>query len=81
MSKVTPTERQSTPAPGGMRNRATRVVASIMGILARLLGLAHGYYETLQGNVAPSGISIFAMGPPCQVGEDHCLRERELLSP
>ncbi len=43
MSQVTPTERQATPAPGGMQNRATRVVASTLGILAGLLGLAHGY--------------------------------------
>ena len=66
MSQVTPTGRQATPAPGGIRNRATRVVASTLGILAGLLGLLHGLYETLQGNVAPSGISILAMGPPCQ---------------
>jgi hypothetical protein len=66
MSQVTPTGRQAAPASGGMRNRATRVVASTLGILAGLLGLVHGYLETLQGNVALSGIFIFAVGPPCQ---------------
>ncbi len=64
--EATPTERQAIPAPGGMRNCATRVVASTLGILAGLLGLVHGYLETLQGNVAPSGVFILAMGPPCQ---------------
>jgi hypothetical protein len=66
MSQVTPTVRQAAPASGGMRNRATRVVASTLGILAGLLGLVHGYLETLQGNVALSGIFILAVGPPCQ---------------
>src|SRR5260370_33502964 len=49
-----------------MRNCATRVVTSTLGILAGLLGLVHGYLETLQGNVAPSGVFILAIGPPCQ---------------
>jgi len=66
MSQVTPTGRQAAPAPGGMRNRATRVVASTLGIFAGLLGLVHGYLETLQDNTAPSGIFILAVGPPCQ---------------
>jgi len=65
ISQATPTERQAIPAPGGMRNCATRVVASLLGILAGLVGLFHGHFETLQGNVAPSGIFIYAMGPPC----------------
>ena len=65
MSQATPTRRQGAPG-GGMRNRATRVVASTLGILAGLLGLVHGYLETRQGNAAPSGILIFAVGPPCQ---------------
>jgi len=28
--------------------------------------MEHGYLETLQGNVTPGSILIFAMGPPCQ---------------
>jgi len=31
-----------------------------------LLGLEHGYFETQQGNVAPSALWINAIGPPCQ---------------
>lgn len=49
-----------------MQNRTTRKVASILGVIAGLLGLLHGIYETLQGNVSPGGISILAKGPPCQ---------------
>jgi hypothetical protein len=41
-------------------------VASILGVLAGLLGIEHGYFETLQGNVVPGGIYILAIGPPCQ---------------
>jgi hypothetical protein len=47
-------------------NNATRIVASMFGILAGLLGIEHGYFETLQGNSVPGGIYILAMGPPCQ---------------
>ncbi len=60
-------EKKGTPATGGMRNSKTRVVASILGFLAGLLGLIHGVFEILQVNVAPSGVFIRAMGPPfCQ---------------
>jgi len=48
---------------------ATRVVASTLGVIAGLLGLEHGYFETLQGNLTPSGIVISAIGAPCQVNE------------
>ena len=37
---------------------AARIVASIFGVLAGLGGITHGIGETLQGNVAPSGITI-----------------------
>jgi len=47
-------------------NRATSVTASVIGGYAGLLGAAHGYFETLQGSVAPDGIGINAMGAPCQ---------------
>ena len=66
MSQATPTGHQAIPAPRGVRNSATRGAASTVGVLAGLLGLEHGYFETLQGNVAPSGIGIVAIGPPCQ---------------
>jgi hypothetical protein len=45
---------------------ATRAAASIVGVVAGLIGIYHGYNETLQGNSAPSGIMINAIGPPCQ---------------
>ena len=45
---------------------ATRAAASLLGVLAGLIGLYHGYNETLQGNSTPSGILINAIGPPCQ---------------
>jgi hypothetical protein len=66
MPQATTTGHQAIPAPRGVRNSATRVVASIFGVFAGLLGLEHGYFETLQGNGAPSGIMISAIGFPCQ---------------
>ncbi len=43
-----------------------RAAASILGIASGLIGAYHGYNETLQGSLAPSGIFINAIGPPCQ---------------
>ena len=48
------------------RLSAARIVATVFGIGAGLLGLEHGYFETLQGNAAPSGPVISAFGPPCE---------------
>jgi hypothetical protein len=47
-------------------NRATRTTASILGICGGLLGIEHGYFETLQGHTTPGSILISAFGPPCQ---------------
>jgi hypothetical protein len=48
----------------GMKNTsAARVVASSVGVVAGLAGMEHGFFEVLQGNVAPSGIVIDAIGP------------------
>ena len=66
MPQATSTGQQAIPAPRDVRNSATRVVASLFGVLAGLLGIEHAYFETLQGNVAPGSIMIIAMGPPCQ---------------
>jgi hypothetical protein len=49
------------------RLSATRIVASTVGVLAGLLGIEHGLFETLQGNVAPSGLMIDAIGPQAGV--------------
>jgi hypothetical protein len=44
---------------------AARLVASIFGVLAGIGGITHGIGETLQGNVAPSGITMnsWTVGP------------------
>jgi len=44
-----------------------RVAASAIGVYAGLLGLEHGIFETLQGNIRPGKLMIYAIGaPPCQ---------------
>ncbi len=45
---------------------ATRIAASALGVYAGLLGAVHGYFEMRQGNVAPGGLMISAIGPPCR---------------
>ncbi len=42
------------------------MTASALGVYAGLLGAVHGYFEILQGNTAPGGLMISAIGPPCQ---------------
>jgi MFS family permease len=44
-------------------NTATRAVALTLGVLVGLAGVEHGFFELLQGNIAPSGIMINAIGP------------------
>jgi hypothetical protein len=46
--------------------RATRVVASLLGVVAGIAGIGHGYFETLQGNVRPDSLMISSIGPPCE---------------
>lgn len=48
-------------------NRATRIVVTSFGIYGGFLGAAHGFFEIRQGNVAPDGIMINAIGAPCQM--------------
>jgi MFS family permease len=45
--------------------RATRLVASVFGVLAGIGGITHGIGESLQGNVAPAGLIIdtWTQGP------------------
>src|SRR5579864_5323787 len=43
-----------------------RAVASVLGVLAGLIGAYHGYNEVLQGSVNTPGVFINAIGPPCQ---------------
>lgn len=44
-------------------NRATRLGVSAVGVLCGLAGIEHGVGEVLQGNVATSGIVIYAWQP------------------
>ncbi len=43
---------------------AVRVTAAVFGVYAGLLGIEHGYFETLQGNVAPTALKIMAVSGP-----------------
>ena len=44
-------------------NRATRTVASTLGVLVGLAGIDHGIFEILQGNTPTNDIMIAAIGP------------------
>jgi hypothetical protein len=44
-------------------NRAAKLVASTFGVLVGLAGIDHGFFEILQGNLAPDGVMIAAIGP------------------
>ena len=44
-------------------NRATKRIAAMFGVLVGLAGIDHGFFEILQGNVAPESIMIAAIGP------------------
>jgi len=50
-------------------NRATRILASTLGILVGLAGVEHGILEVLQGNVRPNGIMVDAIGPEQKLWE------------
>ena len=41
----------------------------MLGIYAGLLGMLHGYFEIQQGNAAPAGLLIHAIGAPCQADD------------
>jgi hypothetical protein len=42
---------------------ATRIIVSTVGVLCGISGIEHGFFETLQGNVAPNSLLISAIGP------------------
>ena len=47
-----------------LRNlKATHLIVSTAGILCGISGVEHGFFETLQGNTAPEGLLISAIGP------------------
>jgi hypothetical protein len=45
--------------------KATRIVASLLGVFAGFGGPGHGYFEILRGSVKPDSLMIASMGPPC----------------
>ncbi len=48
--------------PASRAFSATRAVASFVGVFGGLMGMEHGFFETLQGNVAPGSLIIDAIG-------------------
>lgn len=42
---------------------AVRVTAAMFGVYAGILGMEHGYFEMLQGNVEPKNLKILAVSP------------------
>lgn len=44
-------------------SKATKVVASTLGVLVGLAGIEHGFFELLQGNTTTDNIMINAIGP------------------
>jgi hypothetical protein len=45
--------------------KATKTVATWLGVVAGIAGLEHGWFEFLQGNTRPAGLSFPSWGPPC----------------
>ena len=43
-------------------NKATKTVATWLGITAGIAGLEHGYFEILQGITRPESLMIVSMG-------------------
>ena len=42
---------------------AVRATAAVFGVYAGVLGMEHGYFETLQGNTVPKSLKILAVNP------------------
>lgn len=51
------------PKRASRKVNAIRVTASAFGVYAGLLGMEHGYFEALQGNVPPRSLKILAVSP------------------
>jgi len=49
--------------------KATKTVATWLGIAAGLSGIEHGLFEIIQGNAKPEGLFITSIGPPCNPEE------------
>ena len=50
---------------GDKMRKATRIVATSLGILAGLAGLKHGIFEFIQGDIHPSNLMFPSIGSPC----------------
>ena len=61
--------KQKTKPPWREIN-GTRLVVAAFGILCGLTGIIAGFFETLQGNIAPSGITISTIGPSYTMADD-----------
>lgn len=46
--------------------QALRITVAFLGIYAGFLAIQHGIFAVLQGNRAPDGLLINAIGPPCE---------------
>jgi hypothetical protein len=61
--------KQKTKPPWREIN-GTRLVVAAFGILCGLTGIIAGFFETLQGNIAPSGFKISTIGPSYTMADD-----------
>ncbi len=43
-------------------NKATKINVAVLGTIFGISGMSHGFFETLQGNVATGSLFIFAIG-------------------
>ena len=48
-----------------MMRKATKTVATWLGVVAGIAGLEHGYFEFLHGNTPTPGLAFPSWGPPC----------------
>jgi hypothetical protein len=55
-------QKTKIPIPG-RDIHATRLIVASVGVLCGISGLEHGFFETLQGNTAPTDLLISAIGP------------------
>jgi hypothetical protein len=54
---------KAMPGSIGREVNATRAIGSVLGIIAGLSGLDHGFFELLQGNAATPGLFVQSIGP------------------
>ena len=59
-------ERVGMLLPRISQQHALRITVAFLGIYAGFLAIQHGIFAVLQGNRAPDGLLINAIGPPCE---------------